>query len=351
VIWSGAGALSAADGWVAFHLADTAPLTLAAPTEIDLTDTHRAILDVLGCPGDAHGAFFFRQLTQGSDASFKTALWDLIWAGWVTGDTFAPVRAILTGGRRAPAHRQRRAPKLSRYALASAPRAVDPSVAGRWSALPAYEPDSTLRSHAQAELLMNRYGVLTKGAVAAEGVPGGFAMLYKVLSAFEESGRCQRGYFVESLGGAQFALSSTVDRLRSYADPVDASEPTYDSLVLAAADPANPYGSALSWPLRADGDGGHRPGRKPGALVVLVDGALVWYLERGGRSLLTFTADPEAHRAAACGLADFMARSGGAGLLVERIDGAPVLQSSDGPSQALLDAGFGRTPRGLRLRR
>ena len=217
--------------------------------------------------------------------------------------------------------------------------------------LPAHEPDSTLRAHAQAELLMNRYGVLTKGAVSAEGVPGGFAMLYKVLSMLEESGRCQRGYFIESLGGAQFALASTVDRLRSHADPVDVTEPAYDTLILAAADPANPYGSALPWPARADGDGGHRPGRKPGALIVLVDGALAWSLERGGRSLLTFTADPEAHRAAARCLADFAVRGIAAGLMVEKIDGVPVLQSSDEPSQALLEAGFGRTPRGLRVRR
>lgn len=347
VIWSGAGAISAHDGWVVFHHADTAPLTLAAPAELELTDAHRAILAVLGEPGDARGAFFFRQLEGAGTAT--SALWNLIWSGWVTGDTFAPVRALLTSGGR-PAHRQhRRAPKLSRYAL-TAPQArqVDPTVAGRWSALPAREPDSTMRAHFTAELLMSRYGVLTKAAVASEGIPGGFAMLYKVLTAFEEAGRCQRGYFVESLGGAQFAIASTVDRLRGYADSVDRDRPDYHAIVLAAADPANPYGAALPWPA---GPTGHRPGRKAGALVVLVDGELVWFSERGGRSLLNFSGDPAAQRAAAGALAELVGRSGVGGLLVEKIDGVPVLEAgASDTAEALVAAGFSRTPRGLRLR-
>ena len=132
--------------------------------------------------------------------------------------------------------------------------------------------------------------MLTKGS--AEGVPGGFAMLYKVLTAFEDAGRCQRGYFVESLGGAQFAVASTVDRLRTYLDGVDQERREYQAVVLAAADPANPYGAALPWPRRRRA--AHRPGRKAGALVVLVDGELTWFLERGGRSLLSFSDDAEA---------------------------------------------------------
>ena len=269
---------------------------------------------------------------------------------------------MLGGSRRAPAHRQRRAPRLSRYALTRPEtRPVDPTVAGRWSALPAREPDSTVRAHFTAELLMNRYGVLTKGAVSAEGVPGGFAALYKVLTAFEEAGRTQRGYFVESLGGAQFALASTVDRLRGHADPVDQAEPPGNAVVLAAADPANPYGAALPWPVRSDAEAGHRPGRKAGALVVLVDGALVWYLERGGRSLLSFSSDSPTRsdsptqRAAAAALADLVATRRVGGILIERLDGVPVLESSAQPERqavtdALLSAGFARTPRGLRLR-
>jgi ATP-dependent Lhr-like helicase len=231
-------------------------------------------------------------------------------------------------------------------------------VAGRWSALPTPEPDSTLRAHYQAELLLNRHGVLTKGAVAAEGVPGGFATLYKVLSTFEEAGRCQRGYFVESLGGAQFAVASTVDRLRGYLDDPgcfkDPERREYRAVVLAATDPANPYGAALPWPTSGESPGpGARPGRKAGALVVLVDGELAWFLERGGRSLLTFTDDPAADHAAAMALADLVSARRVASILVERVDGVPALKPYSGPSpvpDALLEAGFSRTPRGLRLR-
>jgi ATP-dependent helicase Lhr and Lhr-like helicase len=358
VTWSGAGSISGSDGWIALHASDSAPLTLAAPAEVDFTDAHRAILDTLA----GAGGYFFRQLAQDGvgEAALKAALWELIWAGWVTGDTFAPVRAVLGAGgtrkRSAPAHRAHRPPRLSRYSVAHAQhRTADPTVAGRWSALPAPEPDSTVRAHYQAELLLNRHGVLTRGAVTAEGVPGGFATLYKVLSTFEEAGRCQRGYFVESLGGAQFAVASTVDRLRTYLDGIDPERPEYRAVVLAAADPANPYGAALPWPTSSgEGPGpGARPGRKAGALVVLVDGELAWFLERGGRSLLTFTDDPAADHAAAMALADLVAARRVASILVERVDGVPALQRRAGgptPVDALSDAGFVRTPRGMRLR-
>ncbi|CDQ46242.1 ATP-dependent helicase [Mycolicibacterium neoaurum] len=351
VTWSGAGQIGGSDGWIAFHLGETAALTLAAPIDIDFTDTHRAILDALG----HGGAFFFRQLTDGSTGTeFKTALWDLIWAGWVTGDTFAPVRAVLAGSRRsgAPAHRQRqRPPRLSRYSLTQGQQRADPMVAGRWSALPTATPDSTVRAHFQAELLLNRYGVLTRGA--ADGIPGGFAMLYKVLTAFEDAGRCQRGYFVESLGGAQFAAASTVDRLRSYLDGVDPQRPELHAVALAATDPANPYGVALPWP--DDTELTHRPGRKAGALVVLVDGALVWFVERGGRTLLSFTDDPGTQQAAAAALSGLVSTGRVPSLLVEKINGTSVLELAGDATltavqDALLESGFARTPRGLRLR-
>lgn len=355
VMWSGAGQIGGSDGWVAFHLAETAPLTLPVPAEIEFTDTRRAIMETLG----HGGAYFFRQLTDdAAESELKSALWELIWAGWVTGDTFAPVRAMLSGPRRSgtPAHRQRqRPPRLSRYSVARPhARAADPMVSGRWSALPGAEPDSTVRAHFQAELLLNRHGVLTKGAAAAEGVPGGFATLYKVLSAFEDAGRCQRGYFVESLGGAQFAAASTVDRLRSYLDGVDPQRPEYHAVVLAATDPANPYGAALAWPERG-GDDTHRPGRKAGALVALVDGQLVWFLERGGRTLLSFTSDAETQRAAAGALAELVSTGRMPSLLVERINGVAVLDPGveadrAAVQDALTGAGFSRTPRGLRLR-
>jgi ATP-dependent Lhr-like helicase len=352
VTWSGAGQIGGGDGWIAFHPAESAPLTLAPPTAIEFTDTHRAIMATLG----GGGAYFFRQLADNPGEDLKQALWELIWAGWVTGDTFAPVRAMLSGTRRStgrrgsPAHRQRqRPPRLSRYSVAHAQaRSSDPTVVGRWSALPAAEPESTVRAHFSAEVLLSRYGVLTKGAVAAEGVPGGFAMLYKVLTAFEDAGRCQRGYFVESLGGAQFAVASTVDRLRSYLDSVDPERREYHALVLAAADPANPYGAALPWPAQG-------PGRKAGALVAIVDGELVWFLERGGRTLLSFTDDAEAHVAAAAALADLVSTGRVQSLVVEKVNGVTVLEpGAEGEraavQEALVGAGFARTPRGLRLR-
>ncbi|MDT5147332.1 MAG: ATP-dependent helicase Lhr and Lhr-like helicase, partial [Mycobacterium sp.] len=362
VTWSGCGSISGSDGWIALHVSDSAPFTLAEPASLelgDLTDAHRAVLDTLA----GGGAYFFRQLAQIGlpEAELKAALWELIWAGRVTGDTFAPVRALLGGGasrkRSAPAHRVQRPPRLSRYSVAHAQhRAVDPTVGGRWSALPAPEPDSTVRAHYQAELLLSRHGVLTRGAVAAENVPGGFATLYKVLSTFEDAGRCQRGYFVESLGGAQFAVASTVDRLRGFSDGVDPERPEYRAVVLAAADPANPYGAALPWPASPAGGEGPaaRPGRRAGALVALVDGHLAWFLERGGRSLLTFTDDPGACRAAAAALAELVASRRVASILVERIDGSPALQPRAGGASPVVDArsdaGFARTPRGMRLR-
>jgi ATP-dependent Lhr-like helicase len=348
VTWSGAGPIAGSDGWIAFHTADSAPLTLAQPAEIDFTDTHREIMATL----ENGGAYFFRQLGTADD-TVKQALWELVWAGWVTGDTFGPVRAMLGGTRRRAggAHRQRpQRPRLSRYSVAHAQtRTSDPTVAGRWSALPMPEPDSTIRTHFSADLLLNRYGVLTKGA--AEGLPGGFAMLYKVLSAFEEAGRCQRGYFVESLGGAQFAVASTVDRLRTYLDDVDSGTRAYESVVLAAADPANPYGAALPWP----SEGTHRPGRKAGALVVLVDGELAWFLERGGRTLLSYSEDAETHRAAAVALVELVGSGRLQALLVEKVNGTPVLDPAvdahgSSVADALVAAGFSRTPRGLRLR-
>ncbi|MGE2691098.1 ATP-dependent helicase [Mycolicibacterium pulveris] len=352
VTWSGAGQIGAGDGWVAFHLAESAPMTLSPPAQIEFTDNHRAVLETLG----GGGAYFFRQLADNPTDELKAALWELVWAGWVTGDTFAPVRAVLagtrrTGGRRgAPAHRQRpRPPRLSSYSVAHAQtRAADPTVAGRWSALPAAEPESTVRAHFRAEQLLSRHGVLTKGAVAAEQVPGGFAMLYKVLTAFEDAGRCQRGYFVESLGGAQFAVASTVDRLRTYLDGVDPERREYSAVVLAAADPANPYGAALPWP-------GPGPGRKAGALVAIVDGELVWFLERGGRTLVSFSDDPDAHIAAAAALAELVGSGRVQSLLVEKVNGVSVLDpGADGQRAAVHDAltgaGFSRTPRGLRLR-
>jgi ATP-dependent Lhr-like helicase len=232
-----------------------------------------------------------------------------------------------------------------------------PAMAGRWSRLPDRDLDPTRRAAALADLLLERHGVVTRGAVMAEGVTGGFAAVYPVLGALEERGAARRGYFVEGLGAAQFAVPGAVDRLRALAEPAELAKRTGTSaVVLAATDPANPYGAALPWPERVvdSGDGetvpatGHRAGRKAGALVVLVGGDLILYVERGGRTLLSFVDDPEALIAAGQALAAAV-RSGALGAMsVERADGESVHSSP--LRDALTAAGFRATPRGLRLR-
>lgn len=388
VLWSGGGTLPGNDGWVRLHLAETASTTLAEPDGGETTELQRDVLGALA----GGGAYFFRQLGQAvgstDDQALTTALWDLVWAGQITNDTFAPLRAMLggkarsTSAPRARAYRGRRRPTLPSQ---SGP----PSVGGRWSILPLAESDSTLRAAATAEQLLERYGVVTRGAVQVEGVRGGFAGVYRVLSRFEESGRARRGYFVEGLGAAQFATSPTVDRLRTYARDLDDDERAdpdreRQALTLAATDPANPYGAALPWPsddASADPDAdpaaavtgsdagaptgargaaapaptrsttttgrGHRPGRKAGALVTTVDGRLAVYVERGGKSVLTFTDDPADLAVAARSIAATV-RSGLRKLSVERVDGDFVLETPLG--SALREAGFTATPQGLRLR-
>jgi ATP-dependent helicase Lhr and Lhr-like helicase len=197
-----------------------------------------------------------------------------------------------------------------------------------------------------AERMLDRHGVVIRGAVMSERQPGGFAAVYKVLSMFEESGRCRRGYFVEGLGAAQFGTAGAIDRLRTFSEVESDAKP--EAVCLAATDPANPYGAAFSWP---ESDGGHRPGRKAGALVVLVDGELTLYVERGGKTLLTWSDDTERLTPAALSLADAARRGSLGRLTVERADGTALLGSGSTPlREALHAAGFVATPRGLRLR-
>ncbi|PZS02949.1 MAG: ATP-dependent helicase [Pseudonocardiales bacterium] len=353
ISWCGAGGLSGGDGWICLAPADLAPALLPEPDpDVVATPLHEAVLTVL----DGDTAMFFRALsdrvyaggTLGSpdDTLLGAAVWDLVWGGWLSNDTLAPLRASVIGRapvRRPPAARMRR-PGRARLPT----RAGPPTLAGRWSRVPDREADPTRRSHAVVEALLDRHGVLTRGAVAAERVPGGFAAVYRVLRAFEESGRVQRGYVVAGLGAAQFAVGGAINRLRGFAAEKRDRQP---ALVLATADPANPYGAALPWPDRAAVPGsatGHRPGRKSGALVVLVDGELALYVERGGRSLLSWSDDPAVLQAAADALS-LAVREGRLGrLAVERADGAGVHES---PLAAALEAaGFRPTPRGLRLR-
>ncbi|MFJ2171297.1 ATP-dependent helicase [Streptomyces sp. NPDC087851] len=363
VLWAGAGALPGKDGWVSLYLADAAPLLLPAPHPLEQTALHASVLTTLS---GGYG-LFFRQIAdqvratthpEATDPQLADAVWDLAWSGRLTNDTLAPLRSLLGSGRTAgsTAHRARRPVPRGRYgtltaAARPASRTGPPTVSGRWSLLPEPEPDPTHRAHALARTLLDRHGVVTRGAVAAEGVAGGFSATYRVLSAFEDSGQARRGYVVEGLGAAQFAVDGAVDRLRAAATARDrASEQAAPrAVVLAAADPANAYGAALPWPEPPDG-AGHKPGRKAGSLVVLVDGELTLYMERGGKTLLAWVTDPQAPAltAAAGALAD-AARAGALGTVtVERANGTPALTSPLGG--ALESAGFHATPRGLRLR-
>ncbi|MFD6260367.1 DEAD/DEAH box helicase [Micromonospora chalcea] len=355
VVWAGAGAISGGDGWVTLAYADAAPLLLPPPDEaLTLTPLHESVLDAL-----ADGqALFFRSLSDRvgatDDAALSGAVWDLVWAGHLTNDTLAPLRAALGAG---GAHRSRPSAPRTRYRrpgrVALPSRGGPPTMAGRWSRLPERDSDPTRRAAALADLLLERHGVVTRGAVVAEQVTGGFAGVYPVLSALEERGAARRGYFVEGLGAAQFAVPGAVDRIRALAD--DNQGRGGPAVVLAATDPANPYGAALPWPERVvdSGDGaapatGHRAGRKAGALVVLVGGDVVLYVERGGRTILSFTDDTDTLGAAGKALADAV-HSGALGAIsVERADGEAVNASP--LRDALTAAGFRATPRGLRLR-
>lgn len=284
---------------------------------------------------------FFRSLSDAAgsmdDQAALLALWELVWAGLVTNDTIAPLRA-LTGGTRAPSR-----PTGSRRRRPAMPvRTGPPAAAGRWSLVPQREADSTRRLTGLTEQLLNRYGIVTRGAVMGERVPGSFAAVYPVLKAMEDRGTCRRGYFVDGMGGAQFALPGAVDRMRSL---IDVRPEDVETVVLASTDPANPYGTALPWP---DREGGHRAGRKAGSVVVLVDGELVIYVEKGGRTLLSYTDDEDILQPAVDALA-LAARDGALGRLhVERADGEEVHDTAF--AKALVAAGFKPSSRGLRLR-
>jgi len=343
VIWSGAGSLPGKDGWVQFHPAD---LVLPRIDEVESDSLHESVLTALA----GGGAYLFRQLSDAVtaesgqtvlDADLIAAPWDLVWSGRVSSDTLAPLRSLVGGGThrtttRTPRTRRHRpgAQRTSLRAAVSGP----PVGSGRWFALD-HHSDATLDQLARTESLLARYGVVTRGSVMTEGVPGGFAASYRVLRELEQNGTCLRGYYVETLGAAQFAATATIDRLRAVAE----SEPS-GAVVLAATDPANAYGAALPWPAH---DSTHRPGRKAGSLVVLHGGHLALYLERGGRKVLAFQDDPAVLARSAEALAATVRSRRLTRLTIESVDGEPVEGSRLGP--ALRDAGFDRTPKGLRI--
>lgn len=480
----GGGSAQKSDGWIRLHLSESSSLTLGEdyPEQLLRAETPE-LWEALQTPGTlehaiyealAHGGLFVPALrervaqlmsaaapsgqvvTFPDAAQVSAALWRLVWAGAVTNDSFAPVRAMLAGVRSAhptpaaPARLSRAGRRgASRIAAArasmgngmaggfgadgygsggySAPVAgrglrslrgsslrggipttpvVAPQDSGRFSRVDTLlqEPvEATVAALARADLLLDRYGVLTRGCLQVEDSAGGFSQLYRIYSAAEDRALVRRGYFIEGLGAAQFAAPATVDLLRSTADNLSipagpqgfgatqsfgasAYTPqrtdteqvygTFTVTLLAATDPANPYGAALSWPaipsFAGEGVGvvKHRPARKAGACVVLVDGAPVLYVERGAKTLLAFTTDPVLLEAAAPALARLVSAGGAEKISVEKVNdvellsthtlGTHTLNPSGGeavkhPVEALRAAlqaqGFYATVRGLSLRR
>ena len=354
VVWVGAGALGATDGRVRLVFRDQAALLVPA-AESCVGAVHDALRDRLR----AGGASFWPDLVAAAQAAslpydtetVLAALWDLVWAGEVTNDSLAPLRARIAGHRSAGTRRQpSRAGRTSsragrsrrgRLRLGGLSATGPPSAAGRWSLvepLLSPQPAPTESALARAHQLLDRYGVVTRETALGEGQEGGFAGVYPVLKALEERGEARRGYFVAGLGAAQFALPGAVDRLRGTRTP----EPDTPPVVLAATDPAQPYGAALAWP-----ESPGRPARTAGAHVVLADGRPLVMLERGGRSLATFEGaeSNEAWIEAIIGLVkDGRLRK----LEIAKVDGTAV---RDTPWAARLEAaGFASAYKGMLYR-
>ncbi|HEX3277598.1 MAG TPA: DEAD/DEAH box helicase [Thermoleophilaceae bacterium] len=338
LVWVGAGAIGRRSGRVALYFREDARFLGPPPFKGDPPSEplHEALRERLD-----RGAAFWTDLLVDMDevepVELQEALWDLVWAGEATNDAFAPLRAP----RLTLARQQRESGR--RFARRRRPGA--PAVQGRWSltaplfaAAPAHGP----RMRAIGELLLERYGIVTRETVLAEGIPGGFAGLYGELSNLETLGTARRGYFVEGLGGAQFALPAAIERLRT----MRTDEPA-GGLVLAATDPANPYGATLPWPKRDD-DSGRRPARVPGAHVVTLDAEPVLYVERGGKGLVPLREPDEGWlRPALETLAEAVRRGRVPRLGIERFDGEPVVGTPAG--ELLVELGFRQGPRKLTL--
>jgi ATP-dependent helicase Lhr and Lhr-like helicase len=339
LVWVGAGAVGRNSGRVALLFREDARWLGPPPFKGERPEDplHDAIRERLE-RGAAFWTDLLADLPDAEPVELQEALWDLAWAGEATNDAFAPLRAPKLSVAKGDRHAGRR------FARRRRPGA--PQVQGRWSltaplfaGAPAHGP----RMRAISELLLERHGIVTREAVLAEGVPGGFAALYSELTNLETLGTARRGYFVEGLGGAQFALPAAIERLRG----LRADEPT-GPLVLAATDPANPYGATLPWPRRDDDDSGRRPSRVPGAYVVMLDSEPVLYLERGGKGLLPLReTDEDWLRPALEALADEVRRGRVPRLGVERFDGEPVVGTEAGA--LLVELGFRQGPRRLTL--
>jgi ATP-dependent helicase Lhr and Lhr-like helicase len=351
LVWVGAGALGRTNGRVALLFREDAGLLGPPPLrgEPPAEPAHDAVRARL-----ATGSCFFTDLlidVELAPEELQEALWDLAWAGAVTNDAFAPLRAprlTLARAQRAAGARAGGGMRAGRR-FSSRRGGAQAQVQGRWSLtaslfeVPSQPVDPAVRRRAQAELLLERYGIVTRELVLAEGVPGGFSALYPELSQLETLGVARRGYFVEGLGGAQFALPGAVERLRAQQAPEEAAP-----IVLAATDPAQPYGAALPWPKRDGETRRARVGRVPGATVVLAGSEPVLYLERGGRALQTLVeADDPRVPAALQALADHTRAGHIRRISLEKVDGEPVMGTPW--EAALAEVGFRAGPRKLTL--
>ncbi len=339
LVWVGTAPLGARDGRVALYLREHVGELLASPDEPDgLSDQHRCVLGYLADRG-ASFTFELETATRNTHSDlksldFQSLIWDLVWAGLITNDTFSPLATLGAPKRRGTGRRSARQATMA---------------GGRWSLVAALidaEVNTTTRAIAQANMLLDRYGIVSREVAAAESISGGFSPLYKVLSTLEESGRARRGYFVEGLSGAQFARPGTVDRIRS-AQVEDIEEQTPSIASIAVIDPANPWGSLLPWP-ETGNPKGTRPRRVAGAWLLHHNGQPLLYLGPAGRHLLTFPTGlqrDEIRAAAFVALQEMPGRTRRGSLIIEKIDGAPAATS---PYLAnLLEAGFVNDYRGV----
>ncbi len=346
VVWRGLEPVGSHDGRIALYLTDHYPLLAPTPEPLE-GEMEARLRDMLR----DSGASFFSDLAGRFGAfpqDLVDALWRLVWSGELTNDTLAPLRSLLAGPRKRQTSGRGRPGRSFRSR-----RLGPPGSEGRWSLLspPLAEGEAlTKRRTALTQQLLDRHGVLTREAVHAEGVPGGFSTIYPVLKAMEEAGKLRRGYFIEGMGATQFALPGAEDRLRREQKLGEAAEEETPALILAATDPANPYGAAVRWPEKD----GARPQRAGGALVILHRGRLIGYVGRSEKSVTTFLPahSPEREdcaRALAEALGRLAHRGGRRALLVGKIDGEPADASALAP--ALEAEGFGSSRRGFLKRR
>ena len=358
VVWCGIESVGERDGRLALYLTDHLPRLRILPKDVELSPRERAMVDHLA----REGASFFAALHQAAGGGYPgetvQALWDLVWKGLITNDTFHAVRAFTR-----PPERRSRKPVARGF---RSRRVAPPSAEGRWSLVAqriGTPVSPTEWSTSVAQQLLSRYGVLTREVAGAEGIFGGFSAVYDVLKALEDAGRVRRGYFVSAVGATQFALPAALELMRSLRELPDQPE----VVVLSATDPANPFGTMLKWSTFAKAtadkptfakasaepasDAGRGATRTVGAQVILVNGHLAGYVSRGGRQVLVNVPDDEPQRTvigrALAGQLAAMARIGG--LIVDQVNGVPTADHPIAPY--LVDAGFHPSAMGFMVRR